>query len=171
MADCESSRKYYHFIRLMGREASHLTVEVALQTRPTLAFVGEEVKARGLSLAHLANEIADTVVLRQIEGLEYGVVLIPEGLIDFVPEVSALIGEINEILARRDDDANAYEGITEDVIAKSLSPAAEATFEYLPSNIRSQLLLDRDPHGNVQVRRRRPPPSAQTRATPPRSAR
>ena len=87
MVDCESSRKYYHFIRLMGREASHLTLEVALRTMPNLAFIGEEVKQQGRTLAQLTEQIADMVVRRSEAGLDFGVVLIPEGLIDFVPEV------------------------------------------------------------------------------------
>ena len=87
MVDCESSRKYYHFIRLMGREASHLTLEVALRTMPNLVFIGEEVKQQGRTLAQLTEQIADVVVTRSEAGLDFGVVLIPEGLIDFVPEV------------------------------------------------------------------------------------
>ena len=87
MVDCESSRKYYHFIRLMGREASHLTLEVALRTMPNLAFIGEEVKQQGRTLAQLTEQIADVVVTRSEAGRDFGVVLIPEGLIDFVPEV------------------------------------------------------------------------------------
>lgn len=153
MCDCESSRKYYHFVRLMGREASHLTLEVALRTQPTLAFIGEEVLARGLRLSDLANEIADAVEARDAAGLPYGVVLIPEGLVDFVPEMRNLICELNELLARREamSDSNAYEGFVEGSIGDELSPDASSLFAYLPEFITQQLLLERDPHGNVQV--------------------
>ena len=99
MSDCESSTKYYHFIRLMGREASHLTLEVALQTQPTVALIGEEVRSQGSSLAAIVRLLADAVAERAAAGLGYGVVLIPEGLVEFIGEVSALIGEINEVLA------------------------------------------------------------------------
>ena len=151
--DCTSSRKYYHFIRLMGREASHLTLEVALATQPNLAFVGEEVKARGLTLAQVTNMICDLIVERSSHGLDYGVVLVPEGLIEFVPEVGTLMHELNDILATNDshDSTNSYEGLTEDSIEEALSPASANVFNMLPEAIRSQLLLDRDPHGNVQV--------------------
>ena len=151
MVDCESSRKYYHFIRLMGREASHLTLEVALRTKPNLAFIGEEVRREGRTLAQITEQVADMVVTRSEAGLDFGVVLIPEGLVDFVPEVSQLIHELNEILARFESDSNCYEGVTEERVGRLLSDAAGTTFDYLPETIRSQLLLDRDPHGNVQV--------------------
>ena len=156
MADCESSRKYYHFIRLMGREASHLTLEVALQTRPTVCLIGEEVKAEKMSLAQITDQIADAVEARAAKGRNYGVVLIPEGLVDFIPEMGALIAEINEVLAR--DGAAADGGM-----ASKLSKGSAALFEYLPAEIREQLMLERDPHGNVQARRRAP----LTRPSPP----
>ena len=153
MVDCESSAKYYHFIRLMGREASHLTLEVALRTQPTICFIGEEVKAKGQTLAALTALIADTVADRAAKGMEYGVILIPEGLVDFVPEMGALIREINEVLARREamDDSNSYEGNTADTISDELTIASATVYDYLPDAIKQQLLLDRDPHGNVQV--------------------
>jgi len=151
MVDCMSSRKYYHFVRLMGREASHLTLEVALATQPNLVFIGEEVKRERQTLHQIANNIADLVVERAAAGMEFGVVLIPEGLIDFIPEVGALIAELNEMLARRDADSNCYEGLTEDWVSEQLSAASRNVFQLLPAAIREQLLLDRDPHGNVQV--------------------
>ena len=154
MTDCQSTQKYYHFIRLMGREASHLTLEVALLTHPTLCFVGEEVKAKGLTLGAITTLICDTVAAREAAGLTYGVVLIPEGLVDFVPEVGALIREINDILAwpkYSDAGSSSYCGVTPEAVEEDLSDEAEATWAMLPSAFQAQLLLDRDPHGNVQV--------------------
>jgi len=152
MVDCTASRKYYHFVRLMGREASHLTLEVALLTQPNLAFVGEEVRAKGLTLVAITESISEMIVERWQAGLNFGVVLIPEGLIEFIPEMGELMKELNELLASRDsDDSNAYEGLTEDAIDEHLTTASRDVFLLLPSAIRSQLLLDRDPHGNVQV--------------------
>jgi 6-phosphofructokinase 1 len=143
MTDCLSTEKYYHFVRLMGREASHLTLEAALQTRPNMTFIGEEVKAKELSLAHITNQICDMVVERSEKGLNHGVVMIPEGLIDFVPEVSKLIAEINEVLAK--------DGVQPGDVEGMLQENNKKIFNYLPQAIQEQLLLDRDPHGNVQV--------------------
>jgi pyrophosphate--fructose-6-phosphate 1-phosphotransferase len=151
MIDCTASRKYYHFVRLMGREASHLTLEVALLTQPNLVFIGEEVRAKRATLAQITNEIADLIVQRHEAGLSYGVVIIPEGLIEFIPEVGALMKELNELHANRDDGSNCYEPLTEDSIDEYLQPDSRAVFLLLPRQIRQQLLLDRDPHGNVQV--------------------
>lgn len=148
MVDCQSSRKYYHFIRLMGREASHLTLEVALRTQPNLVFIGEEVRSLRLTLAQVTEQLADMACERAARGLEYGVVLIPEGLIDFIPEVGALIAELNDVLAKHEGAAAATAAET---IEASLSPTSLATYQMLPESIRAQLLLDRDPHGNVQV--------------------
>lgn len=140
--DCVSTGKYYHFIRLMGREASHLTLETALQCRPNMTFIGEEVRAKGLSLHDLTDSLCDMVCKRAKSGKNHGIVVIPEGLIDFVPEVSALIADINEVLAKDIAPAD---------VATNLAAANKAVFDYLPSAIQDQLLLDRDPHGNVQV--------------------
>jgi diphosphate--fructose-6-phosphate 1-phosphotransferase len=151
MVDCMSSGKYFHIVRLMGREASHLTLEVALQTQPNMAFVGEEVRAKGLTLSQIVEQMADLVIERRARGLEYGVILVPEGLVEFIPEVGALMRELNEMLAGRDDSSNSYTGVTEDAVDEVLTPASADVYNLLPHQIRSQLLLDRDPHGNVQV--------------------
>lgn len=151
MVDCTSSSKYYHFIRLMGREASHLTLEVALLTQPNLAFIGEEVKAKKLTLAQVTSRIVDLIVDRSAAGLDYGVVLVPEGLVEFIPEVGNLIHELNELLAGGHDDANSCEGQAEGKVEAGLSDVSRDVFNLLPDAIRQQLLLDRDPHGNVQV--------------------
>jgi diphosphate--fructose-6-phosphate 1-phosphotransferase len=151
MVDCSSTQKYYHFIRLMGREASHLTLEVALLTQPNLAFIGEEIKAKGLTLSQVTNQICDLIVDRSNKGLDFGVVLVPEGLIEFIPEVGALMHELNDLLASHDTDSNSYEGLTEDSLEEQLTPSSRNVFNLLPDAIRAQLLLDRDPHGNVQV--------------------
>jgi 6-phosphofructokinase 1 len=140
--DCMSSKKYYHFIRLMGREASHLTLEVALQTRPNMTLVGEEVRAKKLSLQQLTDQMCDMVEARYKQGKNYGVVCLPEGLIDFVPEVSQVIAQINEVLAT---------GVTPAELPSKLSETNRKVYEFLPSEIQQQLMLDRDPHGNVQV--------------------
>ena len=151
MVDCSSTKKYYHFIRLMGREASHLTLEVALLTQPNLAFIGEEVKSKGYTLSQVTHQICDLICERSNKGLDFGVILVPEGLIEFIPEVGTLMHELNDLLAAHDTDSNSYEGVTEDSLEEQLSPASRAVFNLLPDAIRAQLLLDRDPHGNVQV--------------------
>ncbi|KAH0477637.1 MAG: hypothetical protein KVP17_001722 [Porospora cf. gigantea B] len=129
----------YHFVRLMGRSASNITLECAMQTRPNLTFIGEEVLAGNRSLKSLVDEIVDLVKLRHSQKKDYGVILVPEGLIEFIPEIGNLIKEINEILAKGEFSTTA------------LSAAAKSLFESLPMSIGQQLLLDRDPHGNVQV--------------------
>lgn len=140
--DANSSRKYYHFIRLMGRSASHITLECALQTRPNITLIGEEVAARKQTLSDLTNELCHVIVERAKAGKNFGIVLLPEGLIEFVPEVHRLISELNELMAK---------GNSADVVGEKLTEESRAVFDFLPSAIRHELLLDRDPHGNVQV--------------------
>jgi 6-phosphofructokinase 1 len=142
--DAAASRKYYHFIRLMGRSASHITLECALQTCPNMTLIGEEEMANGSTLASIVRRICDMVVARSQAGKDFGVILVPEGLIEFIPEVSTLISELNELLANNGDPRS---------IASQLSPSSAALFNSLPGSIQSQLMLDRDPHGNVQVSR------------------
>ncbi|XP_030459545.1 pyrophosphate--fructose 6-phosphate 1-phosphotransferase subunit beta-like isoform X1 [Syzygium oleosum] len=144
MVDCRSSGKYYHFVRLMGRAASHITLECALQTHPNITIVGEEVAAKKLTLKNVTDYITDIICKRSEIGYNYGVVLIPEGLIDFIPEVQQLISELNEILAH---DVVDERGIWK----KKLQCQSKELFELLPQEIQKQLLLERDPHGNVQV--------------------
>ncbi|KAG8072319.1 hypothetical protein GUJ93_ZPchr0006g43579 [Zizania palustris] len=144
MTDARSSGKYYHFVRLMGRAASHITLECALQTHPNIALIGEEVAAKKETLKNVTDYITDIICKRTEHGYNYGVILIPEGLIDFIPEVQKLIAELNEILA--------HDVVDEAGVWKSkLESESKKLFEFLPPAIQEQLLLERDPHGNVQV--------------------
>ena len=142
--DTLSTQKYYHFVRLMGRAASNITLECALQTRPNVCLISEEVEAGHMTLAQITQQVVDTVLARAEQGKDYGIVLLPEGLIEFIPEFNRLIEEINDVLAT---------GVptTEEAVLPELSYNNRAVFSYLPENIKQQLLLDRDPHGNVQV--------------------
>ncbi|XP_042474190.1 pyrophosphate--fructose 6-phosphate 1-phosphotransferase subunit beta-like [Zingiber officinale] len=144
MIDARSTGKYYHFVRLMGRAASHITLECALQTHPNIAIIGEEVAAKKQTLKNVTDYITDIICKRAELGYNYGVILIPEGLIDFIPEVQQLIAELNEILAHDVVDA---EGLWKN----KLQQQSKILFEFLPLQIQEQLLLERDPHGNVQV--------------------
>ncbi|KAB2004003.1 hypothetical protein ES319_D11G168100v1 [Gossypium barbadense] len=144
MVDARSTGKYYHFIRLMGRAASHITLECALQTHPNIAIIGEEVAAKKLTMKNVTNYIADIICKRMELGFNYGVIILPEGLIDFIPEVKQLIAELNEILAHDVvDEAGMWK--------RKLRSHSHDLFEFLPQSIQEQLLLERDPHGNVQV--------------------
>ena len=152
--DCNSAKKYWHFIKVMGRSASHVALECALECQPNICLISEEVKAKKQSLSEIADYIADAVEKRAANGNNFGVVVIPEGVVEFVPEFSALINEINELLAGSKADAfNALESWTEKYafIEKGLSKESMAVFEILPQAIQQQLFLERDPHVNVQV--------------------
>ena len=153
--DAISARKYWHFIKLMGRSASHIALECALQTRPNITLISEEVAQRGLTLRQIVDDIADTVVHRAANGEKFGTVLIPEGLIEFVPEMGVLIGELNEALAHHTDAFNALADLPAKraFVAEKLTPASASLYRSLPDDIANQLILDRDPHGNVQVAR------------------
>ncbi|KAL7722687.1 Pyrophosphate--fructose 6-phosphate 1-phosphotransferase [Entamoeba marina] len=150
--DAISSRKYWHFVKVMGRSASHIGLEVALQTQPTIAIISEEVESKKMTLSQLAKQVADVVVARAEKKLNFGVVLVPEGLVEFVPEVKILIAELNDLLAHNSEFA-ALDGFSaqKKFVSSHLSSAAASTFSTLPDNIAQQLLLDRDPHGNVNV--------------------
>lgn len=150
--DCNSARKYWHFIKLMGRSASHIALECALQTQPNICLISEEIEAKDLSLNDIVEDIAKVVACRAEDNRNYGVVLIPEGLIEFVPAIGRLIQELNDLLATKgneykDLDAKAQRAY----ILEHLSPANKTTFETLPKGVARQLSLERDPHGNVQV--------------------
>lgn len=144
MIDARSTGKYYHFVRLMGRAASHITLECALQTHPNVTIIGEEVAAKKQTLKNVTDYITDMICKRADLGYNYGVILIPEGLIDFIPEVQQLIAELNEILAHDVVDEGG-------LWKKKLQPQSQQLFDFLPQAIQEQLMLERDPHGNVQV--------------------
>ncbi len=152
--DANSAKKYWHFIKVMGRSASHVALEAALETQPNICLISEEVAAKKQSLSEIANSIADSVEKRAANGDNFGVVIIPEGVIEFVPEFSTLIAEINELLAgTKADEFNALPTWKEkyEFIKNGLTPASFEVFDILPENIQQQLFLERDPHGNVQV--------------------
>lgn len=150
--DCNSARKYWHFIKLMGRSASHIALECALQVQPNYCIVSEEVEAKGLSLDDIVKDIAKIVAKRAEGGNNFGTVLIPEGLIEFIPAMKDLIAELNDYLARNQDklSAVAKEGQLQ-FVAKNISAKNAAVLTSLPQDVAHQLMLDRDPHGNVQV--------------------
>ena len=152
--DANSAKKYWHFVKVMGRSASHVALECALETQPNICLIGEEVAAKKMSLSQIADYIADSVAARAAKGMNFGVAIIPEGIVEFVPEFSVLIAEINELLAGEKTAAfNALPGWKEKYafIEKGLTKESMAVFEILPEGIQQQLFLERDPHGNVQV--------------------
>ena len=152
--DANSAKKYWHFVKVMGRSASHVALECALQTQPNICLIGEEVAAKKMSLAQIADYIADSVAARAAKGNNFGVAIIPEGIVEFVPEFSMLIKEINELLAgEKTAQFNALETWADKYafIENGLSKEAMAVFAVLPQSIQQQLFLERDPHGNVQV--------------------
>jgi len=149
--DCNSSKKYWHFIKLMGRSASHIALECALQTQPNVCIISEEVEAKNKSLLDIADYIAGIVARRAAKGMNFGTVLIPEGLIEFIPAVKALIDELNDLLARNTNIAEMESKTMRDFVIEHLSATNAKTYASLPHDVARQLTLDRDPHGNVQV--------------------
>ena len=152
--DANSAKKYWHFVKVMGRSASHVALECALQTQPNICLISEEVAEKKMSLSQIADYIADSVEARAAKGMNFGVAIIPEGVVEFVPEFSALIAEINELLAgSKAETFNALPNWKEKYafIEKGLSQEAMSVFAILPEGIQQQLFLERDPHGNVQV--------------------
>ena len=150
--DCNSARKYWHFIKVMGRSASHIALECALQCQPNICLVSEEVEAKDQSLNEIVDNIAQTVAYRASQGNNFGVVIIPEGLIEFVPAIGRLIQELNDLLAAHGNDYKDLDKAAQrEYIIAHLSEANAATFATLPEGVARQLSLDRDPHGNVQV--------------------
>ena len=150
--DCNSAKKYWHFIKLMGRSASHIALECGLQTQPNVCIISEEVEAKNMTLDDIVNDIARIVARRAADGNNYGIVLIPEGLIEFIPAVKKLIAELNDFLAA---NAEAFAAVEPDkqrqYIIDHLSAENAAVYASLPAGVARQLSLDRDPHGNVQV--------------------
>ena len=152
--DANSAKKYWHFIKVMGRSASHVALECALETQPNICLISEEVKEKKMSLSQIANYIADSVEARANKGWNFGVAIIPEGVVEFVPEFSVLIHEINELLAGSKADAFNELPTWKDkyaFIEAGLTKESFAVFALLPEAIQQQLFLERDPHGNVQV--------------------
>nr|WP_315455670.1 diphosphate--fructose-6-phosphate 1-phosphotransferase [uncultured Prevotella sp.] len=150
--DCNSARKYWHFIKLMGRSASHIALECALQTQPNICLVSEEIESKDQTLNDIVEYIAGVVAYRAELGNNFGVVLIPEGLIEFIPAIGRLIQELNDLLAAHGADyLNLDKDAQRKYILEHLSTENKATFETLPEGVARQLSLDRDPHGNVQV--------------------
>ncbi len=155
MRDANSAKKYWHFIKLMGRSASHIALECALATHPNACFISEEVEEKKQTLKELVDGVVETIKTRADNGENFGVVLIPEGLIEFIPEMKRLIGELNDLMAENEAHFNSLKTFEDQAswINKTLSKDASYAFSSLPNNIQRQLLMDRDPHGNVQVSR------------------
>jgi len=153
--DARSAGKYWHFVKLMGRHASHVTLECALQTRANVALIGEEVRARNLTLGQVVEHVADVVCRRAEAGRPYGVCLVPEGLIEFIPEISSLIGELNRVVHEHAPYLESLSLFTDkqEFVNQKLGRDASYVFSGVPARIQQQLLLDRDSHGNVQVSR------------------
>ena len=148
--DCNSSRKYWHFIKVMGRSASHIALECALQTQPNICLISEEIEAKEMSLDDIVNYIAEAVAARAADGNNFGTVVIPEGVIEFIPAIKKLIAQLNDVLAMPEaKNLDRHESI--DFVKAHLSEANLAVFNSLPTGVARQLALDRDPHGNVQV--------------------
>ena len=151
--DANSAKKYWHFIRLMGRSASHIALECALQTQPNICLVSEEVQAKNMTLNDIVDQIVKVIVHRADKGLNFGTILVPEGLIEFIPAMKKLIAELNDLLAKNAETFNALESDDEkrQFVKGVLSEESRAVYRDLPKGIAHQLTMDRDPHGNVQV--------------------
>ena len=150
--DCNSARKYWHFIKVMGRSASHIALECALQCQPNICLVSEEVEQKDMTLNQIVDDLCQAIAKRAEDGNNFGTVIVPEGLIEFIPAIGRLIQELNDLLAVHGAD---YKDLDKDAqrkyIIEHLSKENAATFETLPADVARQLSLDRDPHGNVQV--------------------
>jgi pyrophosphate--fructose-6-phosphate 1-phosphotransferase len=151
--DANSAKKYWHIIKLMGRSASHIALECALRTRPNYTVISEEVAAKKMTLQDIVDELTDIVVKRAEKGDHFGVALIPEGLIEFIPEMRNLIAELNDLMAQDQKDIEALQTLAakRDFICGKLKGHTADLYRSLPSEIASQLIMERDPHGNVQV--------------------
>ena len=149
--DVRSAKKYWHFIKLMGRSATHVGLECALQTQPNITLISEEVEQKKMSLAQIVDYMAGIIAKRAEMGKNFGVALIPEGVIEFIPEMKAMIANLNDTLAAAKDFDNLSQQEKIDFVESKLDSASAAVFKSLPRLIQNQLLMDRDPHGNVQV--------------------
>ena len=153
--DANSAKKYWHFIKIMGRSASHVALEAGLQTQPNITLISEEVEAKKMSLKQIVDSICDVIVHRADMGKNFGIIIIPEGLIEFIPEMKSMIASLNDITHDLENDSN-YTNANNlkekfDIILSKLDENNAKVFDSLPELIKSQLLMDRDPHGNVQV--------------------
>ena len=150
--DCNSARKYWHFIKVMGRSASHIALECALQCQPNICLVSEEVEKKDMTLNQIVDQLCEAIAYRAAQGLNFGTVIVPEGLIEFIPAIGRLIQELNDLLAAHGSE---YKDLGKKeqraYIISHLSKENAETFETLPEGVARQLSLDRDPHGNVQV--------------------
>ncbi|MBE7712075.1 MAG: diphosphate--fructose-6-phosphate 1-phosphotransferase [Cyanobacteria bacterium SIG31] len=154
LRDANSAKKYWHFVKIMGRSASHVAIEAALQTQPNITLISEEVEQKKMSLSSIIDYITDIVVRRSEAGRNFGIAVIPEGLIEFIPELKTMIANLNDVMPSLEKDASYSNGSDAEKIAiieNTLSSENASVFKSLPSLIKSQLLMDRDPHGNVQV--------------------
>ena len=152
--DANSAKKYWHFIKIMGRSASHVALEAALQTQPNITLISEEVENKKMSLSSIIDYMTDIIVRRSENGKNFGIAVIPEGLIEFVPELKSMIANLNDVMPSLEKDSNYSNGSDAEKIAiieNTLSSENSSVFKSLPALIKSQLLMDRDPHGNVQV--------------------
>ena len=156
LRDANSAKKYWHFVKLMGRSATHVGLEVALQTQPNITLISEEVEEKKMSLKQIVDYMADIVAKRAANGRNFGIALIPEGLIEFIPEFKAMIANLNDTLAHLENDAiyqNAEENTKFEIIQGKLNAEDAAVFTSLPVMIKQQLLMDRDPHGTFKALR------------------
>ena len=154
LRDANSAKKYWHFVKIMGRSASHVAIEAALQTQPNITLISEEVEQKKMSLSSIIDYITDIVVRRSEAGRNFGIAVIPEGLIEFIPELKTMIANLNDIMPTLEKDSSYANGTDAEKIAiieNTLSSENSSVFKSLPALIKSQLLMDRDPHGNVQV--------------------
>lgn len=155
--DANSAKKYWHFIKIMGRSASHVALEAALQTQPNITLISEEVEEKKMSLDQIISYMADIIAQRAAKGKNFGIAIIPEGLIEFIPEMKSMIANLNDLMAELEQDID-YNNVTSthekfEIVQNRLKEENAKVFESLPALIKSQLLMDRDPHGNVQVSR------------------
>ena len=154
LRDANSAKKYWHFVKIMGRSASHVAIEAALQTQPNITLISEEVEQKKMSLSSIIDYITDIVVRRSEAGRNFGIAVIPEGLIEFIPELKTMIANLNDVMPTLEKDSSYSNGTDAEKIAiieNTLSSENASVFKSLPALIKSQLLMDRDPHGNVQV--------------------
>ena len=153
--DANSAKKYWHFVKIMGRSTSHVALEAALQTQPNITMISEEVEEKKMSLEQVVNYMTDIIVRRANAGKNFGIAVIPEGLIEFIPEMKSMIANLNDIMATLETDSAFVNATTIrekfDIVENRLDPANAKVYASLPALIKGQLLADRDPHGNVQV--------------------